>query len=157
MRAFAAFSLTICLSIFLSGCGGETEKKETSQKAHDDHGHTHDDGEDHGEHLTNNPHKIELKDAPFNALWGHAGDLVSFTIVDKDYKKETPIKADSVMVVDVGGKNKFTVKAHKPDDKGMACEFEIESEDLEAIMDHKPTFSVTVDGKTYSTVVLHVH
>lgn len=154
MRAIAAFSLTICFSLLLTGCGGETTSKKSEKKAHN---HAHDDGEAHGDHFTNNPHKIELKDAPFNALWGHAGDLVSFTIVDNDYKKEMPIKADSVLVVDVGGKNKFTVPALKKDENGMACEFELESEDLEATLDSKPTFSVTVDGKTYSTTVLHVH
>ena len=154
MRAIAAFSLTICFSLLLTGCGGEATSKKGEKKAHN---HAHDDGEAHGDHFTNNPHKIELKDAPFNALWGHAGDLVSFTIVDNDYKKEMPIKADSVLVVDVGGKNKFTVPALKKDENGMACEFELESEDLEATLDSKPTFSVTVDGKTYSTTVLHVH
>lgn len=153
MRAFAALSLTICFSLLLTGCGGDTKSdKKTTKKEH-----VHDDGEAHSDHFTNNPHKIELKDAPFNALWGHVTGVVTFTIVDNEYKEPMPIKAESVTVVDKGGKNKFTVKAHKPDEKGMASEFEIESEDLEAIMDHKPTFSVTVDGKTYSTEVLHVH
>ncbi|MEC9094951.1 MAG: hypothetical protein VX438_19745 [Planctomycetota bacterium] len=149
----AAWFLLICGSIlFQFGCVSESNSKGT-KPATAPHAHG-----DHGEHIGgNNPHKIELKDAPFNAKWAHAGDLVTITIVDNDYKNEIAIAASEIVISDKEGKNIFKMPPLKKNEDGKASVFELDDEKLEITMDHEPTLSVVVGDKTYKTTVIHIH
>lgn len=153
MRIVTVFMLVLGLCFLTAGCGGETDKdKKTAKK------HSHDDHADHGDHIGgNNPHKIEFKDAPFNAKWAHAGDLVTITITDNEYKKDMPIAAAELVVVDKGGKNEYKLPALKKNEKGEAAVFELESEALEMTMDNEPTLKVKLGDKEHKTVVYHIH
>lgn len=144
--------LAVCL--FFAGCGGDEKggKEKKAAHNHDDHNH------DHGDHIgAASAHKIELKDAPFNAKWEHAGDLVTIKICDNDYNKEMAIATDELVVTDAAGKNVFKLPAVEKNDKGEASEFELADEKLELMMDHKPTLSVKVGDKEYKTTIIHIH
>ena len=154
MRIMTLFLLICGLALFHAGCGGETGNGSGKKSGHD---HDHDHDHDHGDHIgANNPHKIELKDAPFNALWEHAGDLVTIRIVDNEYKKEVAIKTKELVVADEGGKNTFSIPALKVEN-GEASVFEKEDKKLLIIMDAKPTLTVEVDGKKHQTTIIHMH
>lgn len=160
MQKLFILTVMICSVTFIAGCGGDGDKKtaDKDKKAHNHDDHKDGDDHDHGDHIgANNPHKIEFKDAPFNALWGHAGDLVTITVTDNEYKKEMPISAKEIVVSDKGGKNKFNLKPVKAGDDGKCAEFELANEALELVMDEKPTVSITEGGKTYEAVVVHIH
>lgn len=151
MKKLMLMMVLMSVVSLIAGCGGEAEKKKAGKKsAQNEHSSS--------DHIGGaNPHKIELKDAPFNAMWEHAGDLVTITITDNEYKNETPIAAEVVTVTDAGKKNTFDLKPIKKDENGHASKFELESEKLEMTMDNKPTLSVKVGEKTHETVVLHIH
>lgn len=155
MRSFAAFVLAFSACLMV-GCGGETDGKKDKKSAHN---HDHDHG-DHGssDHIgAASAHKIELKDAPFNAKWEHAGDLVTIKICDNDYKEAVEIAAKEILISDTGDKNVFKLPAIKKNDKGEASVFELADEKLEMLMDHKPTLTVKVGDKEYKTTVIHIH
>lgn len=142
-----------------TGCGGESGKTASDHDHKHDHKHEHDHDNDHGnDHIgANSPHKIELKDAPFNAQWTHEHDVVSITIVDNEYKKKQAIDATEILIVDKGGKNEFKLPAKEKDDAGKASVFELESKTLEAVMDNEPTLRIKVGDKEYSTRIIHIH
>ena len=157
MRFVAMLLMLVGTSLFLVGCGGEAETGK-GKKAAANHDHDHGDHGDHGDHIgAASAHKIELKDAPFNAKWEHADDLVTITICDNDYKKDVEIAATELVVTDVGGKNVFKLPAVKKNEQGEASVFELADEKLEMTMDNKPTLSVKVGDKEYKTTVIHMH
>lgn len=154
MRAATVLCLVLGIGLGFVGCGGDADKgKGKTAKKKDDHDHDH--GHDHIG--ASSAHKIELKDAPFNAMWTHAGDLVTIKIVDNDYKEEVFIAATELVVTDAGGKNSFKLPAVEKNDKGDGAEFELADEKLELIMDHKPTLSIKVGDKEYKTTIIHIH
>ncbi len=148
MRVFGVLVLGLAATLMTVGCGGET-KKDKSPPTDDHANHDHIGG--------NNPHKIELKDAPFNAKWAHAGELVTITIVDNDYKKEVAIGATELVVSDKGNKNSFKLPPLKKNEKGEASVFELADKKLKLIMDHEPTLTVKVGDKTYTATIIHIH
>lgn len=150
---FAAVLLTIFGLLTLpTGCGGDKEKGKQTADNHDDHNHGSSD------HIGgNNPHKIIFKDAPFNALWEHAGDLVTFHIVDNEFKAETAIAADEIVISDNEEKNIIKVPASEKNEKGEAMEFELDDKKLATIMDHDPKMTIKVGDKSYTTIVKHIH
>lgn len=151
MRIATVLMLVLSLCLLTTGCGGEKDKKDgKNEKTKTAGGDT--------DHIGgNNPHKIEFKDAPFNAKWAHAGDLVTITITDNEYKNEMPIATAELVVVDKAGKNEYKLPALKKNDKGEAAVFELESGPLEMVMDNEPTLKVKVGDKEHSTVVYHIH
>ena len=131
MRLLVTLFLIVGTALFVTGCGGDADSGKGKKKTAGNQ-----DNGAHGDHIgAASAHKIELKDAPFNAKWEHAGDLVTITICDNDYKAPVEIAASELKVADPGEKNVFKLPAVKKNDKGEASVFELANEDLEMIMD----------------------
>lgn len=141
-----------------SGCDSKSTAKTNQGKSpanneahhHDDHAdHDH----DHPAHGPNDGHLIELTPNDLHAEWTHSSsnDIIKVFILDKDGKKNQPIKADQVTITPSTGSNPapFKLTAVAPDANGETAEFMLDSDQLNLAMSLGVKVEFQVGDKKY--------